>query len=104
MNRRAFLKGLAALAVAQGFKTFQLPVVHAEEVPVGAIFQLVGTKSAEYAEVLNVLVTDRGFLPCDGSAVSRASYPKLFAALGATYGAPTEETFNLPDLRGRILS
>jgi microcystin-dependent protein len=45
-----------------------------------------------------------GWLLCDGSTVSRAQYPQLFAAIGATYGAGNgSSTFQLPDLRGRFL-
>lgn len=44
-----------------------------------------------------------GWLLCDGSAVSRATYSDLFAAIGTTYGAGNgSTTFNLPDLRGRV--
>lgn len=43
-----------------------------------------------------------GFLYCDGSAVSRATYANLFAALGTVWGAGDgSTTFKLPDLRGR---
>lgn len=43
-----------------------------------------------------------GWLWCDGSAVSRATYSPLFAALGTTYGdGDGSTTFNLPDKRGR---
>ena len=43
-----------------------------------------------------------GWLICDGSAVSRTVYAKLFHAIGTTYGAGDgSTTFNLPDLRGR---
>jgi microcystin-dependent protein len=43
-----------------------------------------------------------GWLLCDGSAVSRAMYASLFAAIATTYGAGDgSTTFNLPDLRGR---
>jgi microcystin-dependent protein len=39
----------------------------------------------------------------DGSAVSRATYSALFAAIGTTYGAGDgSTTFNLPDSRGRV--
>ncbi len=43
-----------------------------------------------------------GYLAEDGSAVSRATYSALFAAIGTTYGAGDgSTTFNLPDSRGR---
>jgi len=41
-------------------------------------------------------------LKCDGSAVSRATYPELFALWGTRFGAGDGvTTFNLPDCRGR---
>jgi microcystin-dependent protein len=43
-----------------------------------------------------------GSLIADGSAVSRTTYPALFAALRTDWGAGDgKTTFNLPDLRGR---
>jgi microcystin-dependent protein len=45
-----------------------------------------------------------GWLLCDGSPVSRSTYAALFSAIGTTYGAGDgSTTFNLPDLRGRVL-
>lgn len=44
-----------------------------------------------------------GFLLCDGSAVSRATYATLFGVVGTTYGAGDgSTTFNIPDLRGKF--
>lgn len=44
------------------------------------------------------------WLPCDGKAVSRTSYAKLFSVIGTTYGAGDgATTFNVPDLRGEFL-
>lgn len=44
-----------------------------------------------------------GWLLCDGSAVSRTTYAKLFAVIGTTYGTGDgSTTFNVPDLRGRF--
>jgi microcystin-dependent protein len=44
-----------------------------------------------------------GFLACDGSAVSRATYATLFAAIGTTWGAGDgSTTFNVPDSRRRV--
>ena len=51
-------------------------------------------------------VTPTGFLPCDGSAVSRTTYAALYTALGGAnspWGAGDgSSTFNLPDFRGRV--
>jgi microcystin-dependent protein len=42
-----------------------------------------------------------GWLLCDGSAISRTTYARLFAAISTTYGTGDGAlTFNLPDLRG----
>ena len=45
-----------------------------------------------------------GWLKCNGAAVSRTTYAKLFAAIGTTFGAGNgSATFNLPDLRGEFI-
>lgn len=44
-----------------------------------------------------------GYLICDGSSVSRATYASLFAAIGTIHGSASGTTFNLPDYRGRFL-
>ncbi len=44
-----------------------------------------------------------GYLLCDGSAVSRSTYSKLFTAIGTTYGSGDgSTTFNLPNLKGKV--
>jgi microcystin-dependent protein len=44
-----------------------------------------------------------GYLLCDGSAVSRTTYSVLLSAIGTTYGAGDGiNTFNVPDLQGRV--
>ena len=61
-------------------------------VPVGVVFAWV-TGSAP-----------TGYLLCDGSAVSRSTYAALFALIGTTFGAGDgSTTFNLPDLRRRVV-
>lgn len=49
-----------------------------------------------------------GYLVCDGSAVSRTTYATLFTALGGAaspYGSGDgSTTFNVPDLRGRVIA
>lgn len=44
-----------------------------------------------------------GWLICDGHAVSRETYSKLFGVIGTTYGSGDgSTTFNLPNLNGRV--
>lgn len=45
-----------------------------------------------------------GWLFCNGDAVSRTTYAKLFGVIGVTWGAGDgSTTFNLPNLAGRVL-
>lgn len=47
-------------------------------------------------------VAPTGWVICDGSAISRSTYAKLFALVGTTYGVGDgSTTFNVPDLRER---
>lgn len=44
-----------------------------------------------------------GWLLCDGTAVSRTTYRRLFAAISTTYGVGDgSTTFNVPNLKGRV--
>jgi microcystin-dependent protein len=46
-----------------------------------------------------------GWLFCYGQAVSRSTYAGLFTAISTTYGTGDgSTTFNLPDLRGRVVA
>jgi microcystin-dependent protein len=46
-----------------------------------------------------------GWLICDGAAISRATYSTLFGVIQTVYGAGDgSTTFNLPDLRGRVVA
>jgi len=46
-----------------------------------------------------------GYVLCDGSAVNRTTQAALFAVIGTTYGVGDgSTTFNLPDLRGRVVA
>lgn len=61
--------------------------------PIGAILDYAGATAPT------------GWLFSFGQAVSRTTYAALFAALGTTYGAGDgSTTFNLPDLRGRVVA
>lgn len=63
----------------------------ASPVPTGAYFPYGGSAAPT------------GYLLCDGSAVSRATYAALFAVIATTYGAGDGvNTFNLPDMRQRF--
>lgn len=45
-----------------------------------------------------------GWLECNGAAVSRTTYSALFSSIGVTYGpGDGTMTFNLPDLRGKLV-
>jgi microcystin-dependent protein len=60
--------------------------------PVGAVLPYAGTG------------VPSGWLLCDGSPVSRSTYATLFGVIGVQYGAGNgSTTFNLPDLRGRVV-
>lgn len=48
---------------------------------------------------------DANWLLCYGQAVNRTTYSTLFTAIGTTYGVGDgATTFNLPDLRGRVVA
>ena len=44
-----------------------------------------------------------GWAVLDGRTVERWRYPTLFALFGTRFGAPSSRTFNMPDLRGKLL-
>ncbi|MGO4715463.1 phage tail protein [Bradyrhizobium sp. 2TAF24] len=43
-----------------------------------------------------------GWLACNGQSLSIANYDVLYALIGTTYGGDGVQTFNVPDLRGRV--
>jgi microcystin-dependent protein len=65
-------------------------------VPIGAVFPFAGSKDR----------VPTGYLLCDGSEVRIADYNQLFQIIGYNYGASVsligDNTFKLPDLRGRF--
>lgn len=44
-----------------------------------------------------------GWVPCDGRSLPRVNYLALFLAIGGYHGLPDDNTFRVPDLRGRAL-
>ena len=80
MTPRLKLPGYAASSIGTGSQT-----------PAGAIIAYAGATAPN------------GWMFCDGSAVGRNAFPKLFAATGALYGGGDgTSTFNLPNFKGRI--
>lgn len=48
-------------------------------------------------------VAPTGWRLCDGSAISRTTFFRLFGAIGTTFGVGDgSTTFNVPDMRGRV--
>lgn len=43
-----------------------------------------------------------GFFTCDGTELSKVTYPDLFAVIGYTFGG-SGNVFNIPDLRGKFI-
>lgn len=44
-----------------------------------------------------------GWLNCNGALLNKIAYAELFFAIGNVYGGePTDLSFNLPDMRGRV--
>ena len=89
---RGVAGGVAALDGAGRVPSAQLPPqpTPPQAVPPGTIAMHAGARP-------------NGWLTCHGSAVSRATYPDLFAVIGTTYGpGDGSTTFNLPDLRDRF--
>ena len=61
-------------------------------IPTGSYIQFAGSQAPE------------GFLVCNGGAISRTTYSKLFSVIGTTYGSGDgSTTFNLPNLTDRFL-
>ena len=60
--------------------------------PIGTIFAFAGNDIPS------------GYLPCNGSAISRTTYADLFAVIGTTYGSGDgSTTFNLPNLTEKFI-
>lgn len=79
-------------------------------VPVGTTYLIIGAVSSTGAGLpagaiveFGAAAVPPGWLACDGAAVSRTVYARLFAAVGTTWGAGNgSTTFNVPDFRGRV--
>ena len=75
---------------------------------VGAKLNVDGDMSAGFligqVSFFTMSTAPTGWLKCNGAAISRTTYAKLFAVTGTTYGVGNgSTTFNLPDLRGEFI-
>lgn len=77
-------------------------VVHASWV-LSKILELLPNYAVPVGSIIYVTknLIPSGFIKCNGSALSRTTYQKLYDYIGITYGAGDgSSTFTLPDLRG----
>lgn len=81
------------MAIYQGNKKIATSVqMNYSTTPVGTILSFAGSK------------VPNGFLICDGSEVSKTTYADLYKVVGDLYGeSGSEETFLLPNAKGRVL-
>lgn len=77
--------------IQDGTAKFRVRNKGTDRVPTGIVEFFAGSKAP------------KGWLVCDGSAVSRTDYDELFEVIGTTYGAGEgSTTFNLPNLLDRF--
>lgn len=89
VSMRGAASGIASLDAGGQVPSAQIP----QTMPAGVMVPYAGTAAPS------------GWLVCAGQAVSRTTYAALFAAIGVIYGAGDgSTTFNLPDLRGRVVA
>ena len=70
------------------------------KIPAGTIMPMaIGNGSGSATAEANQ--APEGYLYADGSAYSVSQYPKLYAAIGTTYGGVAGSWFQVPDLRGK---
>lgn len=78
--------------MAGRLEALELAQKNALAVPIGSVVAFAGATAPA------------NWLTCDGSQVKVSDYPELFAAiLFAHGGGPDQDTFRLPDYRGRFL-
>jgi microcystin-dependent protein len=69
-------------------------------IPIGTILPYGG--KVEEKRPGEPIEVQEGWFFCNGAVLSREKYQDLYRVIEAAFGAPTGETFNLPDLRGRF--
>ena len=96
--------GVSGAIVVDGNGTFHSNVLVDGIMNAGEV-QQEGFRLVPTGSVISFIATAApgGWLLCDGSAVNRTTYSRLYGVIGTTYGSgDTMTTFNLPDLRGRV--
>jgi microcystin-dependent protein len=84
--------GEVVLLVSNGVDRWHLLSAHKDASQVGSVI----AHAANSAPL--------GYLKCNGAAVSRTTYARLFSIIGTTFGVGNgSTTFNLPDLRGEFI-
>ena len=83
------------------------PTLKDTTLPPGAVVAFAGkvttvTSSPPNEEMYSSPVEAWGWMVCDGRSLKASEYPELFVALGYLYGG-SDETFNIPDMRGMFL-
>ncbi len=100
----------AAPTASSSTNTTQLATTAFVQTAVGALVTIPSGMIAPFAGPADGGHTPpTGWFLCDGQAVSRSTYANLFAVIGTRYGAgdgtaSSGTTFNVPDLRGRIIA
>ena len=88
------LAGTAALATSLALLTTCAPAwADAEDPYIGALMPMAGKTPGG--------TCPKGWLPADGRLLHIQSYTALYSLLGVSYGGDGQNTFGLPDLRGR---
>lgn len=91
------------LALSRGGMAGSMAAAVSGDVPVfsGSAFAPSGPNPAGTVLMYAGTSAPSGYLMCDGSAVSRTTYSRLFSAIGSNYGSGDgSTTFNVPDTRG----
>lgn len=84
----------AALATSLALLTTCAPAwADADDPYIGALMPMAGRTPGG--------TCPRGWLPADGRLLHLQSYTALYSLLGVSYGGDGQNTFGLPDLRGR---
>ena len=84
----------AALATSLALLTTCAPAwADADDPYIGALMPMAGKTPGD--------TCPRGWLPADGRLLHLQSYTALYSLLGVSYGGDGQNTFGLPDLRGR---